>query len=127
MKCKVLASTRYSEAIQEIQVERNGLVFEPGNCVDILNPVSGIKRPYSIASAPKEDRLLFYARIMSSENGVSQYIANLKKDDEIEIGEAFGGRDHTTVINACKRVAELKEEDVKMAEDYKNLLRTLSH
>ena len=90
MKCKVLASTRYSEAIQEIQVERNGLIFEPGNCVDILNPVSGIKRPYSIASAPKEDRLLFYARIMPSENGVSQYIANLKKDDEVEIGEAFG-------------------------------------
>ncbi|TPQ25129.1 chromosomal replication initiator protein DnaA [Methylomonas sp. EFPC3] len=44
-----------------------------------------------------------------------------------EIGDAFGGRDHTTVINACKRIAELKEEDVKMAEDYKNLLRTLSH
>ncbi|MBS3963888.1 MAG: chromosomal replication initiator protein DnaA [Methylomonas sp.] len=44
-----------------------------------------------------------------------------------EIGEAFGGRDHTTVINACKRIAELKEQDVKMAEDYKNLLRTLSH
>jgi chromosomal replication initiator protein len=43
-----------------------------------------------------------------------------------EIGEAFGGRDHTTVINACKRIAELKEEDVKMAEDYKNLLRILS-
>ncbi len=44
-----------------------------------------------------------------------------------EIGDAFGGRDHTTVINACKRVAELKAEDVKMAEDYQNLLRTLSH
>ncbi|WP_150045960.1 MULTISPECIES: chromosomal replication initiator protein DnaA [Methylomonas] len=44
-----------------------------------------------------------------------------------EIGEAFGGRDHTTVINACKRVAELKNEDIKIAEDYKNLLRTLSH
>jgi chromosomal replication initiator protein len=44
-----------------------------------------------------------------------------------EIGEAFGGRDHTTVINACKRIAELKEDDVKIAEDYKNLLRTLSH
>jgi chromosomal replication initiator protein len=43
-----------------------------------------------------------------------------------EIGEAFGGRDHTTVINACKRITELKDEDVKMAEDYKNLLRTLS-
>jgi chromosomal replication initiator protein len=43
-----------------------------------------------------------------------------------ELGDAFGGRDHTTVINACKRVAELKD-DVKIAEDYKNLLRTLSH
>lgn len=44
-----------------------------------------------------------------------------------EIGEAFGGRDHTTVINACKRVSELRAEDVKLAEDYQNLLRTLSH
>lgn len=44
-----------------------------------------------------------------------------------EIGNAFGGRDHTTVINACKRVAELKEADHKIAEDYSNLLRTLSH
>ena len=44
-----------------------------------------------------------------------------------EIGDAFGGRDHTTVINACKRIAELKDNDVKIAEDYKNLLRTLSH
>jgi chromosomal replication initiator protein len=44
-----------------------------------------------------------------------------------EIGSAFGGRDHTTVINACKRIAELKEADHKMAEDYANLLRSLSH
>ncbi len=44
-----------------------------------------------------------------------------------EIGEAFGGRDHTTVINACKRIQELKESDTKVSEDYSNLLRTLSH
>ena len=44
-----------------------------------------------------------------------------------EIGDAFGGRDHTTVINACKRVKELKNSDVKIAEDYQNLLRSLSH
>ena len=44
-----------------------------------------------------------------------------------EIGDAFGGRDHTTVINACKRIAELRESDSKMAEDYANLLRSLSH
>lgn len=43
-----------------------------------------------------------------------------------EIGEAFGGRDHTTVLHACRKVAELKESDSRVAEDYRNLLRTLS-
>jgi chromosomal replication initiator protein len=43
------------------------------------------------------------------------------------IGDAFGGRDHTTVINACKKVAELKKSDMKIADDYANLLRALSH
>ena len=43
-----------------------------------------------------------------------------------EIGDAFGGRDHTTVINACKRIKELKGTNVKVEEDYANLLRTLS-
>ncbi|MFK7859132.1 MAG: chromosomal replication initiator protein DnaA [Granulosicoccus sp.] len=42
-----------------------------------------------------------------------------------EIGRAFGGRDHTTVLHACKKVAELKENDEGIAEDYKNLHRTL--
>jgi len=43
-----------------------------------------------------------------------------------EIGESFGGRDHTTVLHACRKVAELKETDPRIAEDYRNLLRTLS-
>ncbi len=44
-----------------------------------------------------------------------------------EIGDAFGGRDHTTVMNACKKINELKESDTKIAEDYSILVRTLSH
>ena len=44
-----------------------------------------------------------------------------------EIGDAFGGRDHTTVINACKRIKELRGSNYKVDEDYANLLRTLSH
>jgi chromosomal replication initiator protein len=43
-----------------------------------------------------------------------------------EIGEAFGGRDHTTVIHACKKVAELRSQDVSIEEDYTILTRTLS-
>lgn len=44
-----------------------------------------------------------------------------------EIGDAFSGRDHTTVINACKRIKELRSSEYKVDEDYANLLRTLSH
>jgi len=43
-----------------------------------------------------------------------------------EIGQAFGGRDHTTVIHACRKVAELREQDANVDNDYTILLRTLS-
>lgn len=43
-----------------------------------------------------------------------------------EIGDHFGGRDHTTVIHACRKVKELVQDDSDFAEDYKNLMRTLS-
>ena len=43
-----------------------------------------------------------------------------------EIGDSFGGRDHTTVIHACRRVKFLKETEPRVAEDYGNLLRTLT-
>ena len=44
-----------------------------------------------------------------------------------EIGEAFGGRDHTTVLYATRKIAELKDSDHRVSEDYNNLLRTLSN
>ena len=43
-----------------------------------------------------------------------------------EIGDAFGGRDHTTVLHGCRRIAELRETDKRVDEDYLNLLRTLT-
>ncbi|HXI68123.1 MAG TPA: chromosomal replication initiator protein DnaA [Steroidobacteraceae bacterium] len=43
-----------------------------------------------------------------------------------EIGDAFGGRDHTTVLHACKRIKELRDTEQRMKEDYSNLLRTLA-
>jgi chromosomal replication initiator protein len=43
-----------------------------------------------------------------------------------EIGEAFGGRDHTTVLHACRKIAELRESNADLAEDYKNLIRVLT-
>lgn len=43
-----------------------------------------------------------------------------------EIGDAFGGRDHTTVLHACKKIKELRDSDVRVNEDYQNLLRILT-
>ncbi|OGT68683.1 MAG: chromosomal replication initiation protein DnaA [Gammaproteobacteria bacterium RIFCSPLOWO2_02_FULL_38_11] len=44
-----------------------------------------------------------------------------------EIGEAFGGRDHTTVLHACRKIKELLDnQNIEIKEDYKNLLRVLS-
>jgi chromosomal replication initiator protein len=43
-----------------------------------------------------------------------------------EIGDAFGGKDHTTVLHACRRIKELRESDMRVREDYANLLRTLT-
>ena len=42
------------------------------------------------------------------------------------IGEAFGGRDHTTVLYATRKIAELREHDQRVEEDYANLLRILT-
>ncbi len=43
-----------------------------------------------------------------------------------EIGDAFGGRDHTTVLHACRKIKELLLESIDLKEDYDNLLRILS-
>lgn len=44
-----------------------------------------------------------------------------------EIGQMFGGRDHTTVLHATRKVQELKESDAKFLEDYSNLMRILAN
>jgi chromosomal replication initiator protein len=43
-----------------------------------------------------------------------------------EIGDSFGGRDHTTVLHACRKIKEMRESDGDIREDYQNLLRSLT-
>ena len=51
---------------------------------------------------------------------------NLTSHSLPEIGDAFGGRDHTTVLHACRKIEELKDSDNRIREDYHNLLRTIT-
>ncbi len=44
-----------------------------------------------------------------------------------EIGDAFGGRDHTTVLHACRKIKSLRESDSRINDDYINLLRNLNN
>ena len=44
-----------------------------------------------------------------------------------DIGEAFGGRDHTTVMHACRKIRELQRQDSQLRDDYTNLFTTLTN
>lgn len=54
---------------------------------------------------------------------LAKELTNLSLPD---IGDAFGGRDHTTVIHACKKIDELVKTDAKINDDYKSLQKILS-
>ena len=43
-----------------------------------------------------------------------------------EIGDAFAGRDHTTVLHACRQIKTLVQTDGKLREDWDKLIRKLS-
>ena len=43
-----------------------------------------------------------------------------------EIGDSYGGRDHTTVLHACKKTKSFISDDIKIKEDYENIVRTLN-
>ena len=67
------------------------------------------------------------SRSVARPRQVAMYLAkDLTNHSLPEIGESFGGRDHTTVLHACRKIKELLEEDADIAEDVKNLLRTLT-
>jgi chromosomal replication initiator protein len=69
---------------------------------------------------PKRTRI--YARPRQLAMGLAR---ELTGDSFPEIGMAFGGRDHSTVMHACEKVQSLREQDPIFNEDYKNLQRLL--
>ncbi|OUU38063.1 MAG: chromosomal replication initiation protein DnaA [Cellvibrionales bacterium TMED49] len=67
------------------------------------------------------------SRSIARPRQVAMYLAKeLTTHSLPEIGDAFGGRDHTTVLHACRKVRELEITDIELKRDLKNLFRTLS-
>lgn len=67
------------------------------------------------------------SRSIARPRQVAMYLAKeLTSHSLPEIGESFGGRDHTTVMHGCKKITELRETDTRIDEDVHNLLRILT-
>lgn len=67
------------------------------------------------------------SRSVARPRQVAMYLSkDLTNHSLPEIGEAFGGRDHTTVLHACRKIKGMTESDADIREDVKNLLRTLT-
>jgi len=66
------------------------------------------------------------SRIIARPRQIAMYLSkNLTTRSLPEIGRKFGGRDHTTVIHAIKKVEELKKNDSNLSEDIEILTRSL--
>ena len=67
-------------------------------------------------------------RILSRPRQLAMALAKELTDLSLQdIGEAFGGRDHTTVMHACRKVRELQHREPQIRDDYTNLLTTLTN
>ena len=66
------------------------------------------------------------ARAVARPRQVAMYLSKQLTSRSLpEIGRKFGGRDHTTVMHAVRRIEELRETDSSLDQDIENLRRTL--
>jgi len=85
----VIEVTWYSDGIYRLCLERNGLEFQPGDCVALFGQDGKVSRPYSIASGVNEDHLHFIIRRMPG-GEVSEFLAGLAPGDSVKVSPPFG-------------------------------------
>jgi chromosomal replication initiator protein len=126
---RVIANAQFTGRAIDIEFTKEALhdlISMRDKLVDINNIQKTVAEYYKIriADLSSKSRRQSVTRPRQVAMALARELTSLSFPD---IGDAFGGRDHTTVINACNRVIELKKANNKFAEDYFNLLRTLSH
>lgn len=106
------------QALRDLLQAQERLIT-PENIKEVVAKQFGL-RVVSLASK-KKHRSVVRPRQMAM--ALMKELTNLSLP---EIGNLFGGRDHTTVLHACRKIDELRKQDNKVAEDYENLRRILA-
>ena len=125
---RVIANAKFTgQAISNQQVRRalRDLFAIAQRQVSIPNIQRTVAEYYSI----KQSDLLSKRRnrTIARPRQMAMFLAKeLTSHSLPEIGDAFGGRDHTTVLHACRKIRELKESTPSVSEDYRNLSRLVS-
>ena len=124
---RVVATARFRGSAIDLEVVRESLkdvlaIRARNISVENIQKVvcEYFRIPLKELVGPKRTRI--YARPRQLAMGLAR---ELTGDSFPEIGMAFGGRDHSTVMHACEKVQSLREEDPIFNEDYKNLQRLL--
>ena len=125
---RVVASARFTNrpiTIDLIRESLKDLVSLQDRQVNIDNIQKMVAEYYKIkiADLKSKKRTRSIARPRQMAMALAKELTNRSLP---EIGESFGGRDHTTVLHACRKIKELRESTTDIAEDYKNLKRLLT-
>ncbi len=125
---RVIAFSRFHEkpiTLELVKEALRDLIASTSRIVSIENIQKTVADFYKIKVADmfSKKRTRNLARPRQIAMALSKELTNQSLP---EIGELFGGRDHTTVIHACRKVAELREADVAIGRDYLVLLQSLT-
>ena len=125
---RINADAKFTGKTIDVDLARNALkdilVFQERK-VTIQNIQKAVAEYYKIRiadiNAKKRNQPIARARQIAMR--LSKELTNSSLP---EIGSEFGGRDHTTVLHACRKIDELRKSDAKVSEDYENLINILS-
>ena len=126
--CKIMAHAEFTGSpitIEQTKQALHDLLVVQGRMVTIENIQKTVAEYYRIRisdlSGKSRRRSIVRPRQMAM--AMAKMLTNHSLP---EIGSAFGGRDHTTVLHACRKIDELKERDNRVKDDYQNLHRLLT-
>ncbi len=125
---RVLANSRYTGrrvGIDQVKLSLRDLLAIQERQVSIDSIQRTVAEYYSIKTSDLLSKRR--SRTIARPRQMAMALAKeFTKHSLPEIGEAFGGRDHTTVLHACRKIAELREQSNDVAEDHRNLSRQLN-